>query len=289
MAHGIVLVTGTSTGIGETTALHLDRLGFRVFAGVRKEADGARLKDRASDRLTPITLDVTDPEQIAIAAKEIDQAAGPAGIAGLVNNAGFVAAGPLEFVPLDDVRRQFEVNVIGLLAVTQAMLPMLRTGRGRIVNVGSMAGRFSSPMTGPYHASKWAVETLTDSMRMELKPWGIHACVIEPGNIKTPLWEKSIEAAEELLGRTPQEAIQLYEPEIKAGFEASRKQAGIGISPERVARKITHALTSTRPKTRYLVGIDARVIAIVTRWMPDRVQDALIMSQLKSKRNKSTD
>ena len=287
MAHGIVLVTGTSTGIGEATALHLDKLGLRVFAGVRKESDAERLSDQGSERLTPITLDVTDPEQIALAAKEIDQAAGPAGLAGLVNNAGFVAAGPLEFVPLDEVRRQFEVNVIGLLAVTQAMLPMLRTGRGRIVNVGSIAGRFSSPLTGPYHASKWAVETFTDTMRMELKPWGIHACVVEPGNIKTPLWEKSMAAAGEQLADTPQEAIRLYEPEIEAAFRVSRKQAEIGISPERVARRIAHALTSSRPKTRYLVGIDAHILAVVARWMPDRIMDSLILGQLKSKRNKS--
>ena len=197
---GAVVITGASTGIGEACALHLDKLGFRVFAGIRKAVDGDSLRQRASERLVPVRLDVSDQMEIDEAARHIIQALGGHGLAGLINNAGIVVGGMLEFLPLEALRRQLEVNVVGQIAVTQALLPSLRKARGRIVNIGSVAGLISSPFTGAYSASKFALEALTDSLRMELRPWKIHVSLIEPGFIQTPILKKSVAAAEALRG-----------------------------------------------------------------------------------------
>src|SRR5574341_29762 len=178
-----IVITGASTGIGEACALYLDELGYRVFAGVRRPSDGETLKAKASARLTPVVMDVTDVASIDRAVETVKQAVGSVGLAGLVNNAGIGVGGPLEVVPLADLRKQFEVNVIGQVAVTQAFLPLLRQGRGRIVNMGSIAGRVVMPFMGPYSASKFALEALTDAMRLEFQPWGIQVSIVEPGAI----------------------------------------------------------------------------------------------------------
>src|SRR5712691_5002789 len=180
---GAVVITGAASGIGEACALHLDKLGFCVFAGVRREVDGAALQGKASERLTPLLLDVTDAASIRFAVEIVATGVVETGLAGLVNNAGITVAGPLEFLPVSELRRQLEVNVIGQVAVTQAFLPLLRRGQGRIVNMGSLAGRIATPFIGPYHASKFAMEALTDSLRMELRRWGMHVSLIEPGFI----------------------------------------------------------------------------------------------------------
>ena len=275
-----VVVTGASTGIGEACALHLDKLGLRVFAGVRKEADGERLKQQASGRLSPVLLDVTDEASIASAAETVGAAIGDAGLAGLVNNAGISVSGPLEFLPLDDLRRQLEVNVIGQIAVTQAFLPLLRRGDGRIVNIGSSSGRMATPFLGPYCASKFAMEALTDSLRMELRPWGIPVSIVEPGSIATPIWEKALAEADELEKKLPQRARDLYEPSIAAMRGAAVKLAQAGSPADEVAKRVAHALTAKRPKTRYLVGRNALVEAALARLVPDRVRDGLIARQL---------
>src|ERR1700730_7250159 len=197
-----VVVTGASTGIGRATALHLDRLGFRVFAGVRREADAEELKKAATQRLSTLLIDVTDGDGVRAAAERVEQES-PEGLAGLVNNAGIAVGGPLEFVPIDAVRYQFEVNVIGMVAVTQALLPSLRKGHGRIVNIGSVGGRTAAPFVGPYAASKHAVEAFTESLRQELRPWGIWVAVIEPGAIATPIWEKGKQGADQLVEILP--------------------------------------------------------------------------------------
>ena len=275
-----VVVTGASTGIGEACGLHLDKLGLRVFAGVRKEADGERLKQQASGRLSPVLLDVTDEASIASAAETVGAAIGDAGLAGLVNNAGISVSGPLEFLPLDDLRRQLEVNVIGQIAVTQAFLPLLRRGDGRIVNIGSSSGRMATPFLGPYCASKFAMEALTDSLRMELRPWGIPVSIVEPGSIATPIWEKALAEADELEKKLPQRARDLYGPSIAAMRQAAVKLAQAGSPADEVAKRVAHALTAKRPKTRYLVGRNALVEAALARLVPDRVRDGLIARQL---------
>lgn len=175
------LVTGASTGIGRATALHLDRAGWRVFAGVRREEDADSLRAGGSERLVPSMLDVTDPDQVSAAAERIRSAVGEAGLDGLVNNAGIGLLGPLETLPIEDFRRTVEVNLIAQVAVTQALLPQVRAARGRIVFVSSVGGRMAMPFGSPYHAAKFGLEAVADSLRRELRPWGIEVAVIEPG------------------------------------------------------------------------------------------------------------
>ena len=282
---GAVLVTGASTGIGEACALHLDRLGFHVFAGVRKEVDGESLKGRVSGRLTPVFIDVTDDASIAAAADSVARAVAGAGLAGLVNNAGIVVPGPLEFLPLGDLRGQIEVNVIGQIAVTQAFLPLLRRGFGRIVNIGSVGGRLATPFLGAYNASKFAMEALTDSLRMELRPWRISVSIVEPGSIATRIWDKGQGAADKLLEKLPQEGHELYDAAVAAMRQAADKSARRAIPPSAVARAVAHALTARRPRTRYLVGRDAHLQAVVARIVPDRMRDWLVVQQMGLPRN----
>ena len=215
-AAGAVLVTGASTGIGAACALGLDRLGMRVFAGVRRATDGAALQRQASPLLTAVAIDVTDVNSIAGAARTITAVMGDAGLAGLVNNAGIVVPGPLEFLPLADLRRQLEINVVGQIAVTQAMLPLLRAARGRIVNMGSIGGRMATPFVGAYAASKFALEALTDALRVEVRPWRIGVSIIEPGAIATPIWQKSAREGERLREAMPAEAMRLYGQALEA-------------------------------------------------------------------------
>jgi NAD(P)-dependent dehydrogenase (short-subunit alcohol dehydrogenase family) len=277
---GAVLVTGASTGIGRSCALRLDRLGFQVFAGVRRETDGRALKKKAKGPLTPVRFDVTVDASIAAASEAIEEAVGDEGLAGLVNNAGIAVPGPLEFLPLDDLRSQLEVNVIGQVAVTQAFLPLLRKGQGRIVNIGSIGGRMASPFLGAYNASKFAMEALTDSLRMELRPWGIHVSLIEPGDIDTPLWQKGQDKADVLLGKMPPHGRELYDPTVEVVRQAAEKAAQGAMPPSAVAKAVVHALTAEKPKTRYVVGTNARIQAVVARVMPDGVKDWLVAREI---------
>ena len=276
-----VVITGASTGIGEACALRLDRHGWRVFAGVRKVADGERLKQQASDRLAPITIDVTDQASIKSAAEVVASVVGEAGLAGLVNNAGITVHGAIEFLPIEELRRMLEVNTIGQIAVTQAFLAMIRKGHGRIVNMGSIGGRMATPFIGAYCASKFALEALTDSLRQELRPWDIGVSIVEPGSIATPIWEKGRATGDELEKQLPQAARDLYGDAIEAMRRAVDKRTGAGIPPDEVAKAVEHALTAKRPKTRYLVGMDARLPAIFAKVVPDRARDGLIARGLK--------
>lgn len=276
-----VLITGASTGIGEACALHLDQLGWRVFAGVRKDADGEALQRKASPRLLPLRIDVTDAASIAAARDVVVHELGDRGLQGLVNNAGIAIAAPLEFIPVDDLRRQLEINVIGQIAVTQAFLAPIRTARGRIVNIGSISGKMATPFVGPYAASKFAMEALTDALRGELRPWGIGVSIVEPGSIATPIWEKSTAEANRMEAQLPPEGHALYGAAIKALRAFADETAKRGIPPAEVAKAVTHALTAKQPKTRYIVGTDARLQAVLAKFAPDRVRDGLIVRQLK--------
>jgi NAD(P)-dependent dehydrogenase (short-subunit alcohol dehydrogenase family) len=270
------LVTGASTGIGRATALRLDSRGWRVFAGVRKDADAESLREAASERLAPVMLDVTDPAQIAAATERIAAEAGKAGLDGLVNNAGIAMPGPLEALPIDDFRRQVEVNLTAHVAVTQAMLPAIRTARGRIVFITSIGGLMAFPMFGAYHAAKFGLEAVGDVFRRELRPWGISVSVIEPGSIDTPIWERGDRQAEAFLARASEEQKALYGESVAKYREVGRQTGERGIPPEKVARTIEHALSARRPRTRYLVGKDARGQALLNRVLPDRLLDWLI-------------
>ncbi len=164
----------------------------------------------------PIFLDVTDEDSIASAAKVVEQAVGDTGLDGLVNNAGIAVAGRLEFLPIGELRRQLEVNVIGQIAVTQAFLPLLRKSRGRIVNVGSISSKIATPLLGPYSAFKFALDALTSALRMELKPSGIHVAIVNPATVATPIWRKSLDAGDRLAGSLPPETFERYGPIIPA-------------------------------------------------------------------------
>ncbi len=268
-----VVVTGASTGIGQACALHLDRKGFRVFAGVRKPADGDALRAGASDRFTTLFLDVTDPSSIAAAADRVSSAVGPIGLAGLVNNAGVAVAAPLEFVPIDELRRSLEVNVVGQIAVTQAFLPLLRAGRGRIVNMGSISGRIASALFGPYAASKFALEALTDTLRRELAPWGIEVVIVQPGNIATPIWHKTAAWSDEVRRILPRQAEELYGASMDGARRYAEKAPDVGLPAKQVALVVEHALTAPRPRTRYTIGRQAGIALFLIRSLPDRWLD----------------
>ena len=278
--HRHVVITGASSGIGRAAALQLDAQGVIVHAGVRKEEDAASLEEEASDRLTPVFIDVTDRESISSAREEVSARVGDGGLHGLVNNAGISVPGPLEFLPLDDVRTQLEVNVVGQIAVTQAFLPLLRRATGRIVNVGSIGGRTATPFLGAYNASKFALEALTDALRMELRPWNLSVSIIEPGAVDTPMWEKGFAKAAEIEGKISEEGRRLYQDALDALRDAARGMESGAVSPDRVIEAISHALFAERPKTRYLVGSEARIRAALAKVAPDRIQDALIAWQL---------
>jgi NAD(P)-dependent dehydrogenase (short-subunit alcohol dehydrogenase family) len=280
-AAGAVLVTGASTGIGAACALGLDRLGMRVFAGVRRATDGAALQRQASPLLTAVAIDVTDANSIAGAARTIGAVVGSRGLAGLVNNAGIVVPGPLEFLPLTDLRRQLEVNVIGQIAVTQAMLPLLRAARGRIVNMGSIGGRMATPFVGAYAASKFALEALTDALRVEVRPWRIGVSIIEPGAIATPIWQKSAREGERLREAMPAEATRLYGQALEALRKGAARSERDAIPPEAVVAAVVHALTAPRPRTRYVIGRRAKLQAVIARWVPDRARDRLLTRVLR--------
>jgi NAD(P)-dependent dehydrogenase (short-subunit alcohol dehydrogenase family) len=273
-----VLVTGTSSGIGRACALRLARAGLRVYAGVRRDDDAAQLR-AASDGITPIRLDVTDSEQIAEAARVLAGAVGERGLDGLVDNAGIAVAGPLEFLPIEDLRHQLDVNVVGQVALTQALLPLLRQARGRIVLVGSIAGKSALPFVGAYSASKHALEAIADAWRVELAPWGIHVALIEPGAIATDIWRTSLAAAERTIARMPPAFHTLYGERLAAVRGAVGRAEASGLDVATVARAIEHALTAARPKPRYVIGLSARA-RLVLEMMPTRLRDRLIARQV---------
>lgn len=284
MTSGNFVVTGASTGIGRACSLRLTSAGHRVFAGVRRAEDGEALRREGGDRLVPILLDVTREASMESAAKSVQEAVGTRGLQGLVNNAGVVVAGPLEFLELDALRTQLEINVVGVLAVTRALLPAIRRGGGRIVNMGSMGGYLALPFVGAYNASKFAIEAMSDSLRRELRPWRIPVSVIEPGAVRSRIWEKSLDQAREIARSLPEAGRALYGERIPAVTAATEATARGAIPAERVARAVEHALTARRPRTRYPVGRDARLARWLVCALPDRLLDAVIARQTEARR-----
>ena len=270
MPSGTVLVTGASTGIGEATAIHLREVGFTPIAGVRKDEDAERMEGLG---LRTVKLDVTDADGIAAARESL----GDEPLAGLVNNAGIAVAAPLEFLPIDRLRQQLEVNLIGQIAVTQAFLPALRRARGRIVNVSSIGGRVALPLVGAYNASKFGLEGASDALRRELRPHGVDVILIEPGGVKTPIWKKGEALADEITEDLPPEAERLYGRLIARVRAETRKiDEERGSEPRAVAEAIATALTARRPRARYLVGNDAKQRAVASKLLPARVMDRMI-------------
>jgi NAD(P)-dependent dehydrogenase (short-subunit alcohol dehydrogenase family) len=274
LSRGTVVVTGSSSGIGRACALHLDELGFEVLAGVRRESDGESLRVEAGGALEPVMLDVTDSEAIASLATRVSERG--VGLAGLVNNAGVGAGGPLEHLPVEEFRRVLDVNVTAQVAVTQALLPELRRARGRVVFMGSIGGRMALPYMSPYNASKFALEAIADSLRQELRPLGVQVSIVEPGSIDTLIWAKGAESSAALRERVDPAADRVYGERFDRFTEAARKTGERGIPPRRVAEAVAHALTASRPRTRYLVGADAKLQAGIRRVVPDRLRDRLV-------------
>jgi NAD(P)-dependent dehydrogenase (short-subunit alcohol dehydrogenase family) len=275
-----VLVTGASTGIGRATVLRLDAAGWRVFAGVRRESDAESLREAGSERIAPLILDVTDPAQIAAAAQRIE-AETDGRLDGLVNNAGIAVPGPLETLPLEDFRRQVEVNLTAQVAVTQAMLPLIRPAQGRIVFIASIGGRIAFPLNGAYHAAKFGVEAVGDVFRQELRPWDISVAIVEPGSIDTPIWERGAQNADEIEARAHPEQEALYGKAIASFRKVVQDLADRGIPPEKVAEAISHALEAGRPRTRYLVGLDAKVQARLKILLPTRLFDRIVARTMR--------
>jgi NAD(P)-dependent dehydrogenase (short-subunit alcohol dehydrogenase family) len=262
-----VLVTGASTGIGHATSLHLRSRGFDVIAGVRREQDGAELAARGVEI---VLLDVTDEASVAGAAKQV----GERPLSGLVNTAGVAIGGPLEYLPVERLRQQLEVNVIGLVATTQALLPALRRSTGRVVNIGSIGGRVTSPFVGPYNASKHALEAITDAWRQELAPWGLKVVVVEPGSVSTPIWAKAADQVRHARESYPADALERYGDALASFDGLMAKLDRLGSKPEKVAAVVERALTARNPRPRYLVGPDARAQLALKSLLPTRVMDA---------------
>jgi NAD(P)-dependent dehydrogenase (short-subunit alcohol dehydrogenase family) len=275
-----VLVTGASTGIGRATVERLDVSGWRVFAGVRRQEDADALSQAGSERVVPLILDVTDADQIATAAKRIEEEA-EGRLDGLVNNAGIAVPGPLETLPLEDFRRQVEVNLTAQVAVTQAMLPLIRPARGRIVFISSIGGRIAFPLNGAYHAAKFGIEAVGDVFRQELRPWGIGVAIVEPGSIDTPIWERGSANADEIESRAHPDQEALYGQAIAGFRKVVQDLADRGIPPAKVAREVGQALEADRPRSRYLVGLDAKLQARLKVVIPDRIFDRIVARTMR--------
>lgn len=271
-----ILITGSSTGIGRASALRLDKEGFQVFAGVRKSSDGDALKSASSGRLIPVILDVTESESIAKAVKTVSEKTNGE-LYGLMNNAGVSAGFTLELTPISALRDVLEVNVISVFAITRAFLPLLRKSRGRIVNTGSVFGLTALPGRSIYSASKFAVEAISESLRVELRPFGISVSVIEPGAIATEIWKKGVAEYEELILNANPDIYKLYSSLMlfyKNNFENQKY-----LPPEAVADHVYHAFTAKKPKYHYVVGSDAKFLAFLER-LPERIRDWLIYKSM---------
>ncbi|MBX7254980.1 MAG: SDR family oxidoreductase [Candidatus Hydrogenedentes bacterium] len=269
-----VFITGVTSGIGEACAIRLRRAGWRVLGtGLTEQACAASSEEQGD---VVVQMDLRDSNSILRAVEWLKGKVGDAGLQGLVNNAAVDIPGPLEFLPLESLREQFEVNVFGQLAVIQSTMPLIRQGNGRIVNIGSIDGRAVTPFQGGYGATKHAIEALTDVLRMELSPWRIPVSVVEPGDIATPIWEKSLSTADRMLERLPDRCQELYGPLMKAARATAVSMSKKAKSPDIVARAVQHALTSSRPRPRYLVGGDAH-LRLALEVLPARWVDKLIM------------
>ncbi len=270
-----ILITGASGGIGTACTVALAQAGFRVFAGVRQQKHGELLQQLDPKSIVPLVIDVTDLSTIESARDEIEKAIGDRGLYGLVNNAGILVSAPIECLSLEEFRHQLEVNVIGQVAVIQAFLPAVRTAKGRIVNMSSVSGFVAFPFTGAYCASKFALEAITDSLRMELHPWGISVVAIEPPFVKTKIWEKAVANNNTVQSPLSKNCQTLYGKNLERKYSIALQEVEKAMSPDRVAKTLIRALCDRVPKTRYLVGQQAFMSAIAS-WFPDRLRDRFI-------------
>lgn len=265
------LVTGAARGIGRATVLRLARSGWDVTAGVRTAADGEALRAEEPERVRPIELDITSAEHVDALDRLL-----PADLDAVVNNAGILIGGPVEGLPLDEWRRQFEVNLFGQIAVTQAVLPRLRSARGRVVFVSSLSGRVATPLSGAYNASKFALEAMADALRLEVWPWRIRVVLVEPAQTDTDVWRLADDAFEQSAAALKPEARPLYAKHIDGYRKVIRMSQRAALPAEGVAAAIERALTARRPRRRYVVGTAPKVQAVMSRFTPTPIMDAAL-------------
>jgi NAD(P)-dependent dehydrogenase (short-subunit alcohol dehydrogenase family) len=270
-----VVITGASSGIGRACAIGLADAGFQVFAGVRKQADGDALKELTTGTLIPLLIDVTNAATVKAAADEVAAAVGANGIAGLINNAGIGVTWPMEAIPTDVLRKQYDINVFGHVTVIQTFLPLLRLAAGRIVNIGSIGDRLTMPFGAPLTSSKWAFASITEGLRLELRPWGIHVILIEPATIRTEAVDKMEGDAERTLSQFSEIERERYAAAYRSMTQRTLARERTGSNPDVVAKTVIRALSTTKPKTRYLVGKHARTLAIIARLAPDSLFDQI--------------
>lgn len=276
MREGIV-VTGASTGIGRACALALERAGFRVFAGVRREADGVALAD-SGGAIVLLSIEVTDAKSLAAARLEVERVQAGAPLRGVLANAGVLSVAPLEDQPIADLRRVLEVNFLGALATAQTFLPLLRASRGRVAFMSSTNGRMALPFLGSYSASKFALEGAADALRIELAPAGVHVALIEPGAIATPMLASR--RIEDLAASLLPGALARYEQALIAMLALMEKTRLRAAPVDKVAQAVVHAFTARSPKSRYPVGADAKLASWVARSLPDVVRDAILAREI---------
>lgn len=270
-----ILISGASTGIGRACAVQLARKGHNVWAGVRSQKSFDEITRMNVQGLTPVFLDVVDEKSIREAVSRIKKTSGV--LHALVNNAGVAIGGPIEALRSEDWRRQFDTNFFGLIDLTRAALPMIRESKGRVVNISSISGRLASPFLGPYSASKFAVEAFSDSLRREMRHFGVTVCIIEPGPIKTPIWEKSVGVAEQMQGVMNKEMVDLYGSALEK-FKKLMTDSGTSAPPVSVVVKaVEHALTAKVPQTRYPVGqTGIGLLVRAANVVPDKWMDVIM-------------
>lgn len=272
-----ILITGASSGIGHATALRLARIGWRVFAAVRKETDAEQIKAKGTHNLETVLIDVGDKASINAAAAEVASRLNGRGLDGLFNNAGIGSVSPVEFTPLDVLRHVYEINLFGQVAVIQAFLPLVREAEGRIVNTCSVGDHLTPPFAGALASSKAAFASMSSALRLELRGQGIHVCVIEPGSINTPAVEKTLGAVEQTIADFSSQARALYGEPLRRMAAAFAKSEHAGSSPETVAAVVERALTERNPKTRYAAGKDSFKLAVLARFLPEKLLDLAVL------------
>ncbi|MFJ1745657.1 SDR family oxidoreductase [Streptomyces sp. NPDC088116] len=272
----LIVVTGASTGMGASAARELARQGFHVLAGVRRDRDADALRAAG---IEPVILDITESGQVeALAARVADD---PRALHALVNNAGIQVNAPVEALPLEQWRRVFEVNLFGHIAVTQALLPALLRGKGRVINISSVGGKVAMATYGAYAGAKFALEAVSDSLRREIAPLGVQVVVVEPGGVRTEMATRGIATANDLAARMTPEHHERYGSLVQANNTLMSSGTASGLTADAAARVIAKAVTTRRPRTRYTAGRDAALITRLTRILPDRTLDRVLATNLR--------
>lgn len=274
----LVFVTGTSSGIGNATAARLAADGFHVLAGIRRPEDAAKL---GAPNIEPVLVDITRPDTLAALARRIADDPQRRPLRAIVNNAGIAVNAPVEMAPLDEWRRQIEVGVIGQIAVIQALMPALLAARGRVVNIGSLGGKIAMPGFGPYSAAKFAMEAVNDSLRREMKPFGVDVVMITPGGVSTGMSAAGTATATRLAALMTPEQHQRHDRLFEAVLEQANDWSENGIRPEVVAAVVSRAIHAPRPRARYTAGPDAALLTHLVRFLPERLLDSVLRRQMK--------